>query len=417
MQNEAAARNGLAEAREEGNTMAQSSAEKMRQWRGPAILTFGFRPFFFFGAVWAGLAMPVWIGMLTGAAELPSRFSPVDWHAHAMLFGYLGAVVAGFLLTAVPNWTGRLPVVGWRLGGLFALWVLGRVAVTVSAALPVWAGIAADLAFPVALAALILREIVAGKNWRNLMVLALLAVFAFANLLFHLEAIDGAGAQGAGLRLGLGTALMMIGVIGGRIVPSFTRNWMVRQGAKDLPTPPMQRFDKVVLLVSIVALLSWVIRPEEAPTGIALLVMGVLQLVRLLRWRGLQTGAEALVWVLHVGYGFVPLGALAMGLALLWPELVLPAGVQHLWMAGALGLMTLAVMTRATLGHTGRELHAGTGTTAIYVALMGAVLARLAAAFWPVLPLYHLSAAFWIAAYAGFAVLYGPLLLRARKRG
>lgn len=398
--------------------MAQSSAEKMRRWQGPAILSFGFRPFFFFGALWAGLAMPVWIALLTGAAEVPSRFSPVDWHAHAMLFGYLGAVIAGFLLTAVPNWTGRLPVVGWRLGGLFALWLLGRVAVTVSAPFPAWVGIAADLSFPVALAALILREIVAGRNWRNLIVLALLAVFALANLLFHLEAVQGgAAAQGIGLRLGLGTGLMMISVIGGRIVPSFTRNWLVRQGVKDLPAPPMQRFDKVALLVSIAALLLWVARPEGAATGAGLIVMGALQLARLARWKGVRTGSEALVWVLHAGYAFVPLGALAMGLAVLLPEAVLPAGVQHLWMAGALGLMTLAVMTRATLGHTGQELSAGPGTTAIYLALVASVLARLAAAVWPVLALYHLSAGLWSAAYLGFAVLYGPALLRARKRG
>lgn len=398
--------------------MVQSSAEKMRSWQGPAILSFGFRPFFLFGALWAGLAMLVWIGLLAGTWEVPSRFSAVDWHAHAMLFGYLGAVIAGFLLTAVPNWTGRLPVVGWWLGGLFGLWLLGRVAVTVSALFPAWVGIAADLSFPVALAALILREIVAGRNWRNLIVLALLAVFALANLLFHIEAVRGGlAAQGIGLRLGLGTALMMIGVIGGRVVPSFTRNWLVRQGGKDLPVPPMQRFDKVVLAISAAALLLWVARPEGAPTGAALIVMGVLQLARLVRWKGMLTGSEALVWVLHAGYSFVPIGALAMGLAILLPDVVLPSGVQHLWMAGALGLMTLAVMTRATLGHSGQALHAGGGTTTIYAALIASVVTRLVAAFWPVMPLYHLSAAFWMAAFLGFGALYGPLLLRARKGG
>jgi len=396
--------------------MAQGSAEKMRRWQGPAILSFGFRPFFFFAALWALLAMPAWILMLTGVLNLPSRFDPVSWHAHEFLFGYLGAVVAGFLLTAVPNWTGRLPVVGWYLGALWALWALGRGVMAVSAHLPLWAGIAADLAFPLALAAVILREIVAGRNWRNLMVLGLLAVFALANLVFHLEAAQGRlAAQGVGLRLGLATALMMISVIGGRIVPSFTRNWLVRERAEALPAPPMQGFDKIVLLASLVVLLLWVVRPEDALTGAGLVAMGLLHAARLIRWQGRRTGREALVWVLHAGYAFVPLGALAMGLATLWPGAVLPAGVQHLWMAGAIGLMTLAVMTRATLGHTGQALTAGTGTTLIYAALIASVLVRLAAAVWPVVMLYHLSAGFWIAAYLGYIVLYGPLLVLSRK--
>ncbi|GAB4287835.1 MAG: NnrS family protein [Roseovarius sp.] len=398
--------------------MATGSAERMRRWQGPAVLSFGFRPFFLFGALWAALAMLAWIGMLGGHLALPSRFDPLSWHAHEFLFGYLGAILAGFLLTAVPNWTGRLPVVGWQLGGLFGLWLLGRGAVAVSAALPAAVAIAADLAFPLVLGALVLREIVAGRNWRNLIVLALVVAFTLANLIFHLEAARGAAAaQGYGLRLGLATALMMISVIGGRIVPSFTRNWLVREGARALPAPPMQRFDRVVLLASVVLLLLWVGWPEARASGLGLIVLGVMHALRLARWEGRQTGREALVWVLHAGYAFVPLGALAMGLATLWPGLVLPAGVQHLWMAGAIGLMTLAVMTRATLGHTGRALHAGRGTRLIYAALIASVLARLAAAFWPLMALYHLAAGLWMLAFLGYVALYGPLLVRRAPGG
>lgn len=396
--------------------MGQSSAAQMRRWQGPALLSFGFRPFFLFGAVWAGLAMPVWILVLSGAVDLPSRFGPVDWHAHAFLFGYLGAIVAGFLLTAVPNWTGRLPVVGWQLGGLFALWVAGRLAVLVSAALPVWAAPVLDLAFPVGLGAMILREIVAGKNWRNLMVLGLLAVFAGANLLFHLEALRGeAAAQGYGLRLGLAAAVMMIGVIGGRIVPSFTRNWLAKAGVEARPSPPMQRFDKLVLLASVGVLAIWVLRPEGVLTGSALGVFGLLHFVRLARWQGHRTGREPLLAVLHVAYGFVPMGALVMGVAAVWPGALSAGGAQHVWMAGAIGLMTLAVMSRATLGHTGRALTAGPGTMAVYAAVVASVAARLAAGVWPEMWLYHLSAAAWMLAFLGFAVLYGPALMREKK--
>ncbi|RKF16166.1 NnrS family protein [Roseovarius spongiae] len=394
--------------------MAQTSAEQMRQWQGPAILSFGFRPFFLFGALWAAGAMVLWIMALSGALDLPSRFDAVTWHAHAFLFGYLGAVIAGFLLTAVPNWTGRLPVVGWYLGGLFALWAAGRVAVTFSAHLPAGVAAAVDLAFPILLGAVILREIVAGKNWRNLVVLMMLGVFTLANLLFHLENARGVyAAQGIGLRLGVATVLMMIGVIGGRIVPSFTRNWLVKAGHDARPAPPMQRLDKAVLLLSALALGLWVALPEDRLSGAALIVMGALQAVRLARWQGARTAAEPLVLILHAAYGLIPLGALLMGIAIL--GLYDAASAQHVWMSGAMGLMTMAVMSRATLGHTGQALHAGAGTVAIYGALFGSVLVRALGGVWPEQTLYEAAGALWIVGFAGFAALYGPALLRYRK--
>lgn len=171
--------------------MAKTSAEQMRAWQGPALFSFGFRPFFLFGALWVALAMLLWLPALSGTITLPTRFDPVSWHAHEFLFGYLGAVLAGFLLTAVPNWTGRLPMVGWRLAALFALWAAGRVAVLVSGHLPSAVAPVIDLAFPLVLGGLILREIVAGRNWRNLVVLGLLAVFTLANGIFHIEALTG----------------------------------------------------------------------------------------------------------------------------------------------------------------------------------------------------------------------------------
>ncbi|PWG16698.1 NnrS family protein [Salibaculum griseiflavum] len=395
--------------------MAHTSAEQMRAWTGPALFSFGFRPFFLFGAVWVLVAMVLWLAMLAGAVWLPTRFDPVSWHAHEFLFGYLGAVLAGFLLTAVPNWTGRFPIVGWRLAGLFALWVAGRIAVLVSATLPPFAAITIDLAFPIGLGLLILREIVAGKNWRNLIVLALLAAFTFANALFHFEALTGGNpAQGTGLRLGLATSVMMIAVIGGRIIPSFTRNWLVKRQDPVRPAPPMQKLDKIVLLASLPILGIWTIRPFETITGLLLLLFGALHLIRLGRWQGHRTLAEPLVVVLHGAYLFVPMGAIALGLD---PLLGHPgsAGAQHLWMAGAIGAMTLAVMTRATLGHTGQDLKAGAATVGIYICIILAALARSVSPIW--LDLSYLSGLFWLLAFGGFALFYGPFLLRPKEGG
>lgn len=397
----------------------KTTAEQMRAWRGPALLTFGFRPFFLGAALWAALAMVLWVPMLSGHLALPTAFDPISWHAHEFLFGYLGAVAAGFLLTAVPNWTGRLPIVGWRLGALAALWLLGRVVVALSAGMPPLLVALADLAFPVLFALAIAREIVAGKNWRNLIVLAMLAAFALGNAVFHWEAARGDYAGGGyGLRFGLATAVMMIGVIGGRIVPSFTRNWLVRQGEGRLPTPPMQVFDQTALLVLLAALALWVVWPQAAVTGAALVLSGVLHLARLARWAGERTGAEPLVLVLHAGYAFVPLGALALGAEALWPGLFSTAAAQHLWMAGGVGLMTLAVMTRATLGHTGQTLTAGPGTVAIYAAIIVATLVRVAAGIWPGAAdgLHMLAGLAWIGAFLGFALVYGSLLLQPRPR-
>ena len=391
-----------------------TSAERMRAWTGPAILSFGFRPFFLLAGIWAALAMAVWVGMLTGRDVLPTAFDPIGWHAHEFLFGYLGAVMAGFLLTAVPNWTGSLPLVGWPLAGLVALWVLGRGLVAVSAHLPTLSVALADLAFPAALVGFLAREIIAGRNWKNLPVLALLTGWTLANALFHWEAAQGgAPAQGIGLRIGLAVAVMLISLIGGRIVPSFTRNWLAQRGATRLPVP-FGRADGAVLVLTFVTLALWVTWPHHALSATACGLAGLAHLWRLARWQGHQTGAEALVWVLHAGYGFVPLGFLAVALAQFLPGLA-PAA-QHVWMAGAVGLMTLAVMTRASLGHAGRPLHATGPITALYLALIVAVLARFLAGLLPGAdwPLY-LAAAGWVVAFGGFAVIYWPILARPRK--
>ncbi len=392
--------------------MAHSSAAQIRAWQGPALFSFGFRPFFLFGALWVALTMVIWLAMLSGRVTLPTRFDPVSWHAHAFLFGYLSAIIAGFLLTAVPNWTGRLPMVGWPLAALFALWVLGRIAVLFSALMPALVAMAIDLAFPLVLGGMILTEIIAGKNWRNLIVLLLLASFTLANALFHLEHHWGDyAAQGIGLRLGVATAILMIAVIGGRIIPSFTRNWLARTGKTARPTPPMQRFDKAVILFSLPVLIYWVLQPLSALTGGALLIFGLLHLIRLSRWKGAHTSSDPLVWVLHASYAFVPLGAFAIGLALISGKGD-PASAQHLWMSGAIGAMTLAVMTRATLGHTGQPLIASKATQMIYFSLFAAVLARFGVTFFPILT--SVSGLFWLLAFVGFAGVYGPLLIRPK---
>lgn len=391
-----------------------SSAQQIRAFTGPALLSYGFRPFFLFGALWAALAVALWLPFLAGAIALPIGLPPVDWHMHELLFGYVPAVIAGFLLTAVPNWTGRLPVVGHPLLALFLAWLVGRIAMLVSA----WIGLAAtatiDVVFLVALGAVVAREIIASKNTHNLKVLAVVALIAFANVLFHLQAITGMG-EGYGVRLGLSAIVMLIMLIGGRIIPSFTRNWLAQRGAGKLPVP-FNRFDAGVMAVSGAALAAWVAAPQTGVTAGLAALSFVLNGLRLSRWAGERTVAEPIVLILHVAYAFVPAGFLLLGLSIVRPDIVAAAGALHGWTAGAIGLMTLAVMTRASLGHTGQPLHATAPIQLIYVAAFAAAIARVAAAFGLMRePLLYFSAVAWVLAFGGFVVVYAPLLTRRRS--
>ena len=382
------------------------------------FLSCGFRPFFLSAALWALLTMALWIATLTGRLKLPSAFDPVSWHAHEALFGYLGAVLAGFLLTAVPNWTGRPPLTGWPLAGLLALWILGRIAIATSEWLTPLSVALIDLSCLVVLVGYLLRETVAGRNWRNLVVIAIIGVFVAGNALFHREAAEDAYAASAyGLRIGLAAAIMMISVIGGRIVPAFTRNWLAARGSEALPAT-FGRLDGLALALTLLALAVWVAIPNAPETGYLLLASGIAQAARLTRWRGPDTGREPLLWILHVGYAFVPLGMLGVGAAILWPDTLASAPAQHLWMAGAIGIMTLAVMTRATLGHSGQELTAGPGTVALYLLVVASVLARLAGGVLPehAMALWTLAGLLWCSGFAGFVLLYGRLLIGTAQR-
>ncbi|YBV96518.1 NnrS family protein [Phyllobacteriaceae bacterium JZ32] len=380
----------------------------------PAVLSYGFRPFFLLGSLYAGLSILLWLPLFHGQLETASLFAPVDWHIHEMLFGYLAAIITGFLLTAIPNWTGRLPVQGMPLFVLVVLWLAGRLAVVFSAQIGWAAAATIDCAFLLAVAAAAGVEIVAGRNWRNLKVLAPVTILFMANVLFHIEAhLD--GLTDVSRRLGIGAALMLIMIIGGRIIPSFTRNWLVRENPGRLPVP-FARFDVVAIVISSAAVIAWAFLPEHTLVGLALIAAGGLNLLRLMRWAGDRTLRDPLVFILHVAYGFVPAGFLLAGLAILAPAAIPAAAAIHAFGAGAMGAMTLAVMARATLGHTGRDLTAGFGTCMVFVAITLSAGLRIAAAFTPDTTMMHASAGLWAAAFLGYAILYGQALMTPRLR-
>jgi len=390
-----------------------TTAEQVRGYKGPAILSYGFRPFFLSAGIWAALTVAIWLPVLAGQIALPTAFAPLEWHAHELIYGFVPAALAGFLLTAVPNWTGRLPVTGMPLLALFLIWVAGRVAIFISDWIGAPLASAIDLSFLVVLAAVVAREIIAGKNTRNLKVLIAVALLIVGNAVFHAEVIWGLW-SGYGNRIGIAAAILLIMLIGGRIIPSFTRNWLVRQGPGRLPIP-FSQFDAAVMVVSGLAVVSWVALPENYWTALLAVAAGVANVVRLARWAGDRTAAEPLVLVLHVAYAFIPVGFLLVAVAIWRPDVVILSGALHSWTAGAIGLMILAVMTRASLGHTGRPLTATLPITMAYAAVTVAGVARIVAAFDVAREsMLHLSATAWVLGFAGFAIIYAPILTKPR---
>jgi len=370
----------------------------------------GFRPFFLGAALWAVVAIAIWPPFFTGEIAVPTAFSPVDWHIHEMIYGYGSAVVAGFLLTAIPNWTGRLPVAGWPLVLLATLWAIGRAAVFFSAKIGWIPAALLDSAFLLIFAAVAAREVIAGKNQRNVKVVALLLMLAAANAGFHIEAMM-TGVASISARAGLAVIVFLILLIGGRVVPSFTHNWLARQERTVRPVP-FGRPDGVVMALSALALFLWIVDLERGVTGLLLLVAAAANFWRLSRWRGWMTRSDRLVLVLHAGFFLAALGFLFAGAHAFAPSLVPSAAAAHVWAIGAIGTMTLAMMTRATLGHVGRALTASRVTQFAYLAVVAAMLARIAMELLPgvMLSLMYGAAIAWIAAFAGFIAIYGPML-------
>jgi uncharacterized protein involved in response to NO len=392
---------------------------RYRPHNGAALFSAGFRPFFLCAAAWSALAIPLWLMTYAGAATVPTALAPAVWHVHEMIFGYGAATVAGFMLTAIPNWTGRMPLQGGPLVLLVALWFLGRLAVLVSARIDdaQFAAIC-DLAFPLVFIAVVAREIAVGRNWRNLPMLAALALLFAGNALVHAEALGWSTTAALGNRLGIATLLMLISLVGGRIVPSFTRNWLVKYEPGATTPASFNAIDRLALALTALALVMWIAAPDTTFAATAEFAAGLALAVRLVRWRGGGAWREPLVLVLHVGYGWLALGFTLLALSRVAPSLP-PTAALHALTAGAIGTMTLAVMTRASLGHTGRALTAGSGTIAIYVLVNLSALLRLMAPFGgsQYLLLLSLAGTAWVAAFGLFVLIYTPALTQPRVAG
>lgn len=403
-------RASLAEPAYDEGVLIELSRKTTDTDRSVALFRLGFRPFFLLAGAFAALIIPLWLLVWSGRATLPTTQLPASWHAHEMVFGFVVAVVAGFLLTAVRNWTSRPTPTGPVLAGLAALWAAGRLLVLFDGTMPHVGVAIVDLAFVPALALAIARPIVASKNWRNLAFVPLLLSLFAANAVYHF----GAGTLAVRApRIAIDVVLVIVVVIGGRVIPSFTANGL------RIEVPARKLLDRAsIAATGVVALLGAAFEGSWA-LAIASLVAGVLHGARLLGWKPWATRRSPILWVLHVGYAWIAIGLVLRGVAIFVPSL--PASAPtHALTVGAIGSLILGMMSRVSLGHTGRMLSVGRPVTVAYAMLAAAALARVGGPI--VVPNWYgwvlvVAGALWTAAFGIFVAVYFPVLVSPRVDG
>lgn len=383
------------------------------------IFSHGFRTFFLLAAIFSPLAVAAWIGIYSGAIKQISAYPPSLWHAHEMLFGYTAAVLTGFLLTAIPNWTGAAPLRGRPLVVLALLWLAGRASIWLMPVVPPAVAAAIDVSFFIVLGLLLVPSLMQGAR-KNLVFLAVLTFLAAANLLFHLQALGFGETGSLGLNLGVDLFALLISIIGGRVTPAFTANALraraEAEGAPPLAIKSHPALDKAaVLSVAAIAICEFFFS-GNGWIGWVALAAAAINAVRLAGWQARHTLSQPLLWVLHLGYAWLVAGLAIKGFAAL--TAAIPATVAlHGITIGAIGTMTLAMMSRASLGHTGRALSAGRALVFAYVLISLAAVARLT------MPLIFpdryfesvmIAGTLWVTAFAVFAVLFIPILVRPR---
>lgn len=376
------------------------------------FLAKGFRPFFLAGAIFGAVMVPLWVLSLFGVVHAGGRFDPVTWHAHEMVFGFGTAIVAGFLLTAVGNWTGRETAAGTTLLLLFGSWLAGRVVMSAGGALPPWVVAAIDVSFLPAAALAIGRPIVAAKDRRHFLVIAMLVFMAAANLFLHLRPAPDARRA---LLAGTDAITFFMVVIAGRVVPPFTRN---ATGVASIRAVPIL---EVAAAVSILPVIFVDAAGTTSSLGRFMAYGGAASLVaaRTVHWGTRHTRREPLLWILHAGHAWIPIGLGLRAASAIAPAIPASLGV-HAITAGAVGALTIGMMARVALGHTGRSLVAPRSVALAFVLVTVAAVVRVAVPL--VAPALYLaslaaSAVLWSVSFLLYAGAYAPILLAARADG
>lgn len=382
-----------------------------REARAPVVLQGGFRPFFLASALWFLLAMALWLAVLAGAIALPSHFGTLAWHRHELIFGGVGAAMTGYLLTATPNWSGRLPAIGTPLLAMLIWWMLARATNAFAGWAGPWPAAAIDAGFFFALAFVCGRESWHGKG-RGALNAVLVGMFAVACAAHHLSGAGIGVGQPASGRAGIAILVVMISLIGGKLVPSFTRN-ALPAAVRSAVTAQNTRFDPLVNSGSGLAVLLWVAETGEA-AHVALTIAGLLQTARAIGWQPWRVMHEPSTLSLHIGYAWLPLGLLALAFI---NDSQQPA-ITHLLTAGAISCMILAVMARMSITQTGRQPRWRIAPLiAVLLASAGAAVRIVAGTeLIPVQEGWFLAGALWMLGFALFLLAFGPIFFRPRAR-
>ncbi|QIB67748.1 NnrS family protein [Kineobactrum salinum] len=385
----------------------------------PVLLAHPFRPFFLLAGIYAIVVVLGWIAFLFGGWPIPLGWSPLQWHSHEMLYGFVAAAIAGFVLTAMTNWTGAHPLQGLGLLSLLLLWLAGRLAMWFAGWLPGWLVAVVDLAFLPVLAIYMAHVLISHQNRRNLVLVAVLTLLFIGNLYMQIGFATGkTGLLQTGQLLGLDLVTVLIVVIAGRIIPAFSSNWL-RSNGHNPEAVKTFRWLEFASLGSVVLLLlvDWLPLPIQAASAAALLA-GAANGVRLAGWAGWKTAREPLLWILHLAYLWVVVALLLRG-ASAFTDTIAPTVWQHALGVGGIGTLILGVMTRVAVGHTGRPLQLQRFAVFAYIAITGAAVLRLLAAAG--LLDYRLgvslSALSWVVAFSLFVLLYAPVLAAPRPDG
>jgi uncharacterized protein involved in response to NO len=386
--------------------------------RLPPLFGYGFRPFFLAAGLTATLLIPWWVASVTLSVPLATAWPATLWHGHEMVFGFIVAAISGFLLTAVPSWTGQRGFAGWPLVLLTGLWLVGRLLVASSAHWPPLLTAGVDLAFLPVLALMLLPPLLRAHN-RNAGLLAALLALCGANGVFYWAVAHGdVSAAHRALVVAIDIVLLLMTVIGGRIVPAFTASALKLQGTVPV-VKNSRRLSALAITVMVAVVLLDMVLPDTRLAGACALVAAVVQALRLAQWAGQKTVRQPIVWILHVAYAWLPVGFALKAWSLL-AGTPFAAFWLHALTIGAAATMIMAVVTRASLGHTGRPLVVDTRTVLAYMCLTAAAAVRVlgpglaGVAYGAVL---GLSGLFWTAAFVLFLWVYAPILLTPRADG
>lgn len=379
------------------------------------LLSYSFRIFFLCGTLFGFLVIATWSLALLGYGPLVGHPDTYQWHAHEMVFGFVYAILAGFALTAVANWTGRDPVCGGELALLVASWLLGRIGNIYAGTWPAeWVGIL-DMLFPCLFVFLFGREVLRGGNWRNAPLVVMIALLGGLNLLFHAGHVLSPGLERISILLGVHTVLVIVALVGGRVVPSFTANWMRAQGHAESNLPRIVPVvDIAALILTVATGVAVTFAPVSPLSGVIALLAAAVHALRLARWSGQHTVSEPLLFVMHLAYAWFPLGYLLVGISVFGGYMATVA--LHALTIGAIVGMILAMITRVPLGHTARPLRAARITVAIYVLWMITVLIRLSGPLFGGNYIYTVetAASVWLLLFILYGWAYWPMLIRPR---